>query len=66
MVLVQDEQVAGVGDGAQKLVILKGPDRSRSLAKNLLYGRETWSHMVDHFLSSPTSSPLKENGLIDC
>ena len=30
--------------------------------KVLLYGHETWSHMVNQFLWSPTSSPLKEFG----
>ena len=30
--------------------------------KVVLYGRETWSHMVNQFLWSPTSSPLKEFG----
>jgi len=50
----------------QKLAILKGRDKSRSLQNVWVYGRETWSHMVTQFLWSPQIIHLKANGLIDC
>ena len=65
---MQDEHVAGVRAcaDAQKLAILKGRDRSRSLQNVWVYGRETCSHMVTQFLWSPQIIHLKANGLIDC